>query len=159
MNIQILIGLLFTISPIFELRAGLPIVVEYAVRNGFSVWPYFLLVLIVNILMIFVIFLFFDFLHGLFMKIRWYKAVVGRILDRLQRKITKIEDNMDKWGYFALMFFVAIPLPGTGVWMGTMAAWAMGLDRWKSFFAIAAGTVIAGLLVLLISLGIFNGLY
>ncbi|MBT7102221.1 small multi-drug export protein [archaeon] len=159
MDIQILIGLLFTISPIFELRAGLPIVIEYVMRNGLSVWPYFLLVLVVNILMIFVIFLFFDFLHDLLMRIKWYRVVVGRILNRIQKRVVKLEDDMDRWGYFALMFFVAIPLPGTGVWMGTMAAWVMGLDRWKSFAAIAAGTVIAGLLVLFISFGIFNGLY
>ena len=159
MEFQILIGLLFTISPIFELRAGLPIIIEYVIRNGLSIWPYFLLVIFVNILMIFVIFLFFDFIHGAFMRIKWYRVVVGRILNRLQKRVAKIEDDMDKWGYFALMFFVAIPLPGTGVWTGTMAAWAMGLDRWRSFAAIAAGTVIAGLLVLLISLGIFAGIY
>jgi len=159
MNVQILIGLLFTISPVFELRAGLPIVIEYVVRNGLPIWPYFLLVLVVNILMIFVIFLFFDFLHEVFMRIKWYRVVIGRVLRRLQRRVAKIEDDMDKWGYFALMFFVAIPLPGTGVWAGTMAAWAMGLDRWRSFAAIAAGTVIAGLLVLLISLGVFAGIY
>lgn len=159
MNIQILIGLLFTISPVFELRAGLPIIIEYVMRNGLVIWPYFLLVLVVNILMIFVIFFFFDFLHETFMRIKWYRSVVGRVLKRLQRNVVKIEDDMDKWGYFALMFFVAIPLPGTGVWSGTMIAWAMGLDRWRSFAAIAAGTVIAGLLVLLISLGIFSGIY
>ena len=156
MDIQILIGLLFTISPVFELRAGLPIIIEYVLRNGLPIWPYFLLVLVVNILMIFVIFLFFDFVHEALMGIRWYRAVVGRVLRRLQRKVEKIKDDMDKWGYFALMFFIAIPLPGTGVWTGTMVAWAMGLDRWRSFAAIAAGTVIAGLLVLLISLGVFS---
>ena len=156
MDIQILIGLLFTISPVFELRAGLPIIIEYVLRNGLPIWPYFLLVLVVNILMIFVIFLFFDFLHDVFMRIKWYRVVVGRVLNRLHRKVVKIGDDMDRWGYFALMFFVAIPLPGTGVWTGTMVAWAMGLDRWRSFAAIAAGTVIAGLLVLLISLGVFS---
>jgi uncharacterized membrane protein len=159
MDLQILIGLLFTISPIFELRAGLPIVIEYVVRNGLPVWPYFLLVVTVNILMIFVIFLFFDFLHETFMRVKWYRVAIGRVLRRLQVKVRKIEDDLDRWGYFALMFFVAIPLPGTGVWTGTMVAWAMGLDRWRSFAAIAMGTVIAGLIVLLISLGVFSGIY
>lgn len=159
MDLQILIGLLFTISPIFELRVGLPIVIEYVMRNGLPIWPYFLLVLIVNIAMIFVIFLFFDFLHDLFMEFRLYRAVVGRALVRLHKRVVKIGNNMDRWGYFALMFFVAIPLPGTGVWTGTVAAWAMGLDRWRSFVAIAAGTLIAGLLVLLLSLGFFGGFY
>ena len=159
MNVQVLVGLLFTISPVFELRAGLPIIIEYVLRNGLPIWPYFLLVLVVNILMIYVIFLFFDFVHGALMRIRWYRVVVGSVLKRLQKRVDKIEDDMDRWGYFALMFFVAIPFPGTGVWSGTMVAWAMGLDRWRSFVAIAAGTVIAGLLVLFISLGIFGGIY
>jgi uncharacterized membrane protein len=73
--------------------------------------------------------------------------------------VVKVQNDMDKWGYFALMFFVAIPLPGTGVWAGTAVAWMMNLDRWRSFAAIAAGTVIAGLLVLLVSFGVFSGIY
>lgn len=159
MDIQILIGFLLTVSPVFELRGGLPIIVEYAVRNGVSVWPYFLMVLVLNILVIFLLFLFLDYLHETFMKTKWYSAVIGRILKRLQRKVGKVESRMHKWGYFALMFFVAIPFPGTGAWSGTMVAWALGLDRLKSFIAIATGIVISGLLVLLFSLGFFNGLY
>ncbi len=159
MDIQILIGFLLTVSPVFELRGGLPIIVEYAVRNGVSVWPYFLMVLVLNILVIFLLFLFLDYLHETFMKTKWYSAVIGRILKRLQRKVGKVESRMHKWGYFALMFFVAIPFPGTGAWSGTMVAWALGLDRLKSFIAIATGIVISGLLVLLFSLGFFSGLY
>ena len=159
MDIQILIGFLLTVSPVFELRGGLPIIVEYAVRNGVSVWPYFLMVLVLNILVIFLLFLFLDYLHETFMKTKWYSAVIGRILKRLQRKVGKVESRMHKWGYFALMFFVAIPFPGTGAWSGTMVAWALGLDRLKSFIAIATGIVIAGLFVLLFSLRFFHGFY
>jgi len=54
------------------------------------------------------------------------------------------------------MFFVAVPLPGTGAWTGTMVAWIIGLDRFKSFIAISAGIIIAGLFVLLFSLGLFG---
>jgi len=113
-------------------------------------------VLILNILLIFLIFMFFDFLHEMFMRSRWYRAVVGRVLKRLQRKVDKVGYKMDRWGYLALMFFVAVPLPGSGAWSGTMVAWIMGLDRFKSFVAISAGIVIAGLIVLLLSLGIFS---
>ena len=156
MDIQVLIGLLLSILPVIELRGGLPVIVEYAVRNNVSIWPYSLIVLILNILLIFLVFMFFDFLHEIFMRVKWYRVVVGRVLKRVQRKVDKIELKMDRWGYFALMFFVAVPLPVTGVWTGTMAAWVMGLDRLKSFFAIAAGVIIAGLLVLLLSFGLFG---
>ena len=156
MDVQILIGLLLSVLPVFELRGGLPVIVEYTVRNGIPIWPYFLLVLVLNILVILLIFMFFDFFHEMFMRMRWYRAVVGRILRRVQRKVDRVEKKMDKWGYLALMFFVAVPLPVTGAWTGTLVAWIMGLDRLKSFVAIAAGVVIAGLLVLLLSLGFFG---
>jgi uncharacterized membrane protein len=64
---------------------------------------------------------------------------------------------MEELGYIALMIFVAIPLPGTGAWTGTLIAWTLGLNRLKSFIAIAVGVLIAGLLVLLLSLGVFIG--
>ncbi len=159
MDTQILIGLLLTVLPIFELRGGLPIIIEYLVKNNLSIWPYFLLVLILNISIIFLIFMFLDFLHEKFMRLRWYKKIIGKILLKIQKKADKIEIKMNKWGYLALMLFVAIPLPGSGVWTGTLVAWIIGLNRSKSFFAIAAGTIIAGLLVLLLSLGIFAGFH
>jgi uncharacterized membrane protein len=156
MDLQLLIGLLLTVLPVFELRGGLPVIVEYALSNGESVWPYFLIVLILNILVIFLIFLFFDFLHELFMRFSWYRKIVGHFLRRLQKKVDKLEKRMDNWGYLALMGFVAVPLPGTGAWSGTLVAWIMGLDRMKSFLAIASGIVVAGLLILLFSLGLFG---
>jgi len=156
---QILLGLLLTILPVSELRIGLPVIVEYVVRNGLSVWPYFLLVLVLNILVIVVIFMFFDFLHELLMKTKIYRRIIAGVLTRLQKNVKKIQRRMDRWGYLALMLFVAIPLPGTGAWTGTMIAWAMGLNRWKSLVAIASGVIIAGFLVLFLSLGFFSGLH
>jgi uncharacterized membrane protein len=158
MELQILFGLLLSILPVFELRGGLPIIVEYTVRNGLSVWPWFVLVLILNILVIFFIFFFLDFLHEWFMNFRWYRKFIGKILGRVQKKAEKIEKKLDEWGYIALALFVAIPLPGTGAWTGSLVAWGLGLERWKSFLAIAAGVVIAGFVILLASLGLFNGL-
>lgn len=155
MDTQILIGLLLTVLPIFELRGGLPVVIEYVTRNNLPILPYFLLVLALNISVIFLIFLFLDLLHNIFMKWNWYSKVIGRILNRIQKKADKIKVRMNKWGYFALMFFVAVPLPGSGAWTGVLVAWIMGLDRLRSFAAIATGVVIAGLIVLLFSLGLF----
>ena len=153
MDIQILIGLLLTVLPFIELRGGLPVIVEYVTRKGLSVWPYFFIVLILNILVILLIFMFFDLLHNVFMEMAWYRKVVGKILSRLQRRVDKVQARMDRWGYLALMLFVAVPLPVTGAWSGSLIAWALGLDRWKSFLAIAAGVIIAGLLVLFLSFG------
>lgn len=60
------------------------------------------------------------------------------------------------WGVLALIFFVALPLPGTGAWTGIVAAYLFKLPFKKSFLAIIIGALIAGLLVTLATLGIFN---
>lgn len=153
MSTQIFLGFLLTILPVFELRAGLPLVIEYATRNNLSIWPYFLVVVILNILTILLAFMFLDVLHKIFMRIKLYRKFINKILIRTQKKAKKLEKRMDKIGYLALMLFVAIPLPGTGAWTGALVAWIMGLDRKYSIIAIAAGVIIAGLIVLSLSLG------
>ena len=100
--------------------------------------------------------MFFDLLHNIFMRMGWYKKAIGKVLSRLQKRVDKVQERMNRWGYFALMLFVAIPLPITGVWSSSLIAWALGLNRWKSFLAISAGVIIAGLLVLFASFGFLS---
>lgn len=158
MDMQILIGLLLTVLPFIELRGGLPVIVDYAIQNGQSIWPYFFIVIFLNVLVILLIFMFFDLLHNVFMRLEWYQKIIGKILARIQKRMDKVKDRMDRWGYFALMLFVAVPLPVTGAWSGSLIAWALGLNRWKSFLAISAGVVIAGLIVLFASFGLLSWL-
>ena len=159
MDSQVIIGLLLSALPFFELRVGLPILVEYAVRNGVSIWPFFIAVVVWDILVTFFIFISIDFFHKQFMKWGWYKKRIGATLLKVQAKASVVEKKMDKLGYLALTAFVMIPLPGTGAWTGTLVSWSLGLNRLKSFLAIAAGIVIAGLIVLGLSLGVFVSIY
>jgi len=159
MNTQILIGLLLSALPFFELRVGLPIIVEYCVRTSSILWPYFILLIVLDIIVTFFIFISIDFIHKKFMLIKWYRDRIGKILLKIQIKAKKVEIRMDKWGYLALTFFVMIPLPVTGAWTGTLISWTLGLNRVKSFIAISVGIIISGSIVLIISLGVFNGIY
>ena len=159
MDLQIIIGLLLTILPVFELRGGLPVIVEYCVRNNVSVLPWFILVLILNILVIFFVFWFLDTLHDRLMKVKFYRRVMDKYLEKVRRRSDKLEKKMNQMGYIALMLFVAFPFPGTGAWTGALVAWLLGLERGKSFLAIALGVIIAGLIILGISFGFFNGFY
>lgn len=54
------------------------------------------------------------------------------------------------------MVLVAIPLPGTGVWTGALIAALLGIPRRWALLPLSLGAVIAGILVLLASLGIFT---
>ena len=68
----------------------------------------------------------------------------------------KLQEKAGRNVYFALFLFVGIPLPGTGAWTGTLAASLLNLDFKKSIIAIMGGVVLAGIIMGVISLGIFN---
>lgn len=61
---------------------------------------------------------------------------------------------IQRYGYGALLVIAALPVPVLGgAWTATLAAFVFGLNRQRSFWAIAAGSVVAGLLVLFLTLG------
>ena len=157
--IQLIFGLLLSFLPVLELRAGLPIVLDYCLTNGLSPIPWVVLVFVLNILAIFIVFLFLDFIHVKLMKWNFYRKRVEKCLIRFQKRIDKVESKMAVWGYLALMVFVAIPLPGTGAWTGALIAWVLGLERKKSIVALSCGVLIAGLIVLFISFGLLSLFY
>lgn len=61
-----------------------------------------------------------------------YLRYVGGVRSRVSRYVSR-------WGYLGLAIFVAIPLPGTGVWTGSIAAYVLGMERRKSLLALIAG--------------------
>ena len=60
--------------------------------------------------------------------------------------------------YIALLLFVGIPLPGTGAWTGTLAASFLDLDFKKSVIAVMFGVVLAGVIMGLVSSGLFGAI-
>jgi len=74
----------------------------------------------------------------------------------MQKKINK---HVDKYGELAVAIFIGIPLPGSGVYSGAIAAYLLGLKYRKFIIANIIGVLIAGIIVTIISLtgaGIFN---
>ena len=63
------------------------------------------------------------------------------------KKAEKKEGKIKKYEYLGLFLFVAIPLPGTGVWMGSLIASILGLNKKRSLLMIAVGNVIAGIII------------
>lgn len=62
----------------------------------------------------------------------------------------------EKWGQLALVVFVAIPLPVTGVWTGSVAAFLFGIPKYTALFLISVGSLIAGVIVTLATLGLVS---
>jgi len=70
-------------------------------------------------------------------------------VEKTQKKIHKL---VEKYGELSVAVFVGIPLPGSGVYSGALAAYLIGLDFKKFTIANIIGVLIAGTLVTIISL-------
>ncbi len=131
---------LISMIPIFELRGSIPIGVH---SYKMSYWKVIPISVVGNMIPIFFILLFFDFVTKLFFKVPFLKKILETIFARTRRKSAIIE----KYEEVGLMLFVAIPLPITGAWTGSLAAYLMGLKFWKSIFFIFLGVLIAAFVV------------
>lgn len=74
----------------------------------------------------------------------------------LENKAMKKSDQIQKYGKFGLFLFVAIPLPGTGAWTGSMIAALLRMRKRDALPWIFLGVVAAGLIMSLLSFGIIK---
>lgn len=68
----------------------------------------------------------------------------------------KMQAKAGRGLYFALFLFVGIPLPGTGAWTGTLAASLLDLDGKKTSLAVMGGVLLAGVIMLVLTLLAFG---
>ncbi|MCD4818366.1 MAG: small multi-drug export protein [Candidatus Cloacimonetes bacterium] len=131
---------LISMVPIFELRGAIPIgVLSYQL----PLWKVAPIAVAGNMVPIFLILLFFDFVTKLFFKVPFLKKLLEAIFARTRRK----SEVIIKYEEIGLMLFVAIPLPITGAWTGSLAAYLFGFKFWKSILFIFLGVLIACVVV------------
>jgi uncharacterized membrane protein len=137
--------LLATVSPISELRVGIPLgILEFGLDPLFT----FFIAVIANALIFFPVFFALRLLYD---KVLFRIPLFNKYLDNLRKRG---KPKVERYGFWGLTLFVAIPLPITGAYTGTILAWLMGMDWKKAFPAVGLGVIIAGLVVLLITLGV-----
>lgn len=88
----------------------------------------------------------------------WMKTTnaFSRIANGIEKRALSKREQIDKYGYFGLFLFVAIPLPGTGAWTGALLAVLLGMKGRKAFIPIALGVMAAGLVMSLLAFGIIQ---
>ena len=88
------------------------------------------------------------------------KPLIGKFfswcLDKGEKGGQKLQAKAGKGLYYALWLFVGIPLPGTGAWTGTLAASSLDMDFKKSVIAVMLGVLLAGIIMIIASSGVFG---
>ena len=144
---------IISLFPILELRGGLlaagPAFLDVPVNVAMP------LCIIGNLLPIpFILLLIcpiFDWMRGT----KYFRPLV----EKLEKKAMSKKDRIEKYEFWGLLFFVGIPLPGTGAWTGSLIAAVIGMDKKKAFGAIVCGVFLASAIMYLISYVFIGGIF
>lgn len=138
-----LLTALVGMMPIIEIRGAIPL----GVAMGLDYWSAYICSFIGNIIPIFFIVKYIRPLFDFFGRWKFFKRIIDWATDKATRKIqenTKLQSAVA----FGLFIFVAIPIPTTGAWVGSLIANFLDIPLKKAFVPLALGVATAGLIVL-----------
>jgi uncharacterized membrane protein len=127
-------------APISELRGAIPLAILELDMSWQLAFP---VAFAGNLLPVPFLLLFLDPVSKFLSKIELFERILNWIFRLSRRRGGLIERH----GAIGLVLFVAIPLPVTGAWTGSIVAFLLGLSFWRAFPAIVLGVVIAGVIV------------
>lgn len=138
---------LLSLMPIIELRGG----ILAAKLLHLEMLPAFFICLVGTILPTPFILLFINKIFDWMRNTRLVKLV-----DRMEAKGRSKFDKINKYKTLGLLIFVAIPLPGTGAWTGSLAAALMKMDFKSAMISVACGTLVADIIMCVLSYGLLG---
>ncbi|MBO7544429.1 MAG: small multi-drug export protein [Bacteroidales bacterium] len=147
-----LIVFLISMVPLIELRGAIP----YAVGFQLPLVQSYIVAVIGNMLPVPFIYLFGRKFLEWGSKIKYIGGFFRWCLEKGEKAGAKLESKAGHGLYIALLLFVGIPLPGTGAWSGTLAASLLNMDFKKSILYVMLGVILAGVIMLAASLGVFG---
>lgn len=142
---------LISMTPIGELRVGIPVAINVYDLNVFEA---FIFAVLGNIFVAFLLLLSFK---------KIFEYIVGKD-NILARVITKWKNRTEnkylgptqRLGDILIVLFIAIPFPLTGAWTGSLISFLLGIPLKKALTLISIGVLIAGVIVTLFTVGIKN---
>lgn len=145
-----LIVFIISLMPILELRGGL---IAAALLDLDPVKSY-IIAIIGNIIPVPFILWFITSILDWMRKTKGFKKIAAFI----DKKADKHKHQIETYGFWGLVFFVGIPLPGTGAWTGCLIAALLEMDRKKAFIAAMIGIFMASIIMMILSFGLIKGI-
>ena len=143
---EILQLILWTFVPGLELRFSIP----YGITVLDMPWiEVVIITFITNILLGPVVYILLNQFVHVVIKIKLFNNIYQKFVIRTRKKV---ENKVEKYGEFGLALFIGVPLPGSGVYTGALAAFILGLNFKKFLIATVIGVFIAGILVTIATL-------
>ena len=151
MNIYLNI-IILALLPIAESRLSIP----YGIMNGVDLFTVILLSIIGNIIPAPLILLTMNRIEKCIMNFSNENIIKKLFIKYISNLRKRSEKLIEKYGFLGLAIFIAIPLPATGVWTGSIIAYIFGINLKRAFFAILTGLIIAIIIITIMTLGILT---
>lgn len=137
---DLIIAILWSISPFGESKVGIP----FGIARGVNSYLVLITCFLANLLVFPIMMFFLEYINKILVKWRPYKRAAVWVA---QRAKFGTRDKIKKFGFFGLVLFVMIPLPGTGVYAGTIAAYLFKIERKRAFMANAIGIFFSAVII------------
>ncbi len=134
--------------PFAELRLSIPL----GIARGIDPERVYLLAVIGNMVPVIPLLLLLKPVKRL---LKSHFSLMKKFFDYLDKRTIKKSDKVDKYGAFGLILFTAVPFPTTGAWTASLAAVLFNIKFKYAFLAISFGVIIAGIVVMIMSLVIW----
>ena len=146
---KILSTFALSMMPVGELRVGLP----YGIALGLPYWVALLASLVGNILPVpFII----VYIKRIFQWMRKHMKWLDNFVTKLEKSADLKGETVKKYGPVGLLLFVAIPLPGTGAWTGSLIAALLDMPLKKAVPFIVLGVCIAAGIMTAVTFGVIS---
>lgn len=146
-----LISVLLSLSPFGEAKVGIP----YGMMSGINIYLVLFSCFFANVLVFPIMMFFLERVNRSLLKWKFYKKSAVFVARRAK---DGSGDKIKKYGFWGLMLFVMIPLPGTGVYAGSIATYLFKVEKTKAFSANVIGIFFSSLIVWLTTYFSMNGL-
>ena len=141
--VKYLITFFLGMCPIIEIRGAIPV----GVGLGLSYFEAFVVGFLGNIIPIYFIVKYIGPIFVFFGRFKIFKKIIDWASDRATKKIEESE-RLQNFTALGLFLFVAIPVPGTGAWVGSLIANFLHVPLKKAWLPLAGGVLAAGIIVL-----------
>ena len=157
---------IISLLPIVELRGSVPV----GAAIGLPFYTNYIVSVIGNLLPVPFVLLLMPKIIDFMARFRFFRPIANWLKDKAEKHKDKIikptaeeadeenkkEARLSTKIFMALLLFVAIPLPGTGAWTGSLVAALFNLPKRSSFLAIALGVMTSGVIMCLASYGVIG---
>jgi uncharacterized membrane protein len=144
---DLLLAIFWSLSPFGEAKVGIP----FGISKGLNIYLVFICCFLANVLVFPIMTFFLVYINRYLVRWRGYKKAAVYVAKRAKQGSGP---NIRKYGFFGLVLFVMVPLPGTGVYAGSIAAFLFGMKLRTAFWANALGIFFSSLIVWAVAISI-----